>query len=314
MATEYEAAYHIEQARLRGGIPQTDSRFTDARMLALLTAEMQGAVAALVHAAKAEHGIVPYSVAATAGTQRYTLPPSAFANTLRDVYWLTADGRSTPVQQISAADRRVYTYSGQPGINPLFYVLQGSTLILYPTPSAAGTLAMPYYARPGTLVPVADVAQVVLVNGPGSFAVETASIPIPILANPPTLDVVRGTPGFETLISNSQYVVTPNSPTGGLTAYDFGGDVVVSEGDYLCLPGQSPVPQLPVELFPLLHARVAYVAVPSTGDSSQAASALASQVEDLTRRAVDFLRPRVESADIPTGRGLYENPALRGLV
>jgi len=315
MATEYEAAYHIEQARIRGGIPQTDSRFTDARMLALLTAEMQGAVAAMVHAAKSDHGVVPHKVTATANTQRYTLPPSAFANTLRDVYWLSQDGRAVPLHQISAADPRVYIYNEQTGTNPLFYVLQGSTLALYPTPSVAGTLAMPYYARPSTLVDRAAVATCDDVNRTGNdYTVIYNSDPPTGLDTDCTIDVVRASPGFESVATSVSATVQLDTPSAGFTTYTFTTEGTVSTGDYICVTGHSPVPQLPVELFPLLHARTAYVAVPSTGDSSQAANALAAQVEDLTRRAADFLRPRVESADPEIGRGMYSNPALRGLV
>lgn len=315
MTTAFEAAHHIEQARLRGGIPGTDSRFTTDRMLSLLTAEMQGAIAPMVHAAKSDHGVVPYTLAATAGASRYSLPPSAFANTLRDVFWISADGRASPLHQISAADSRTYTLRNETASRPEYFVLQGSTVMLYPTPSTSGTLAMPYYARPAELVLASSVVRIPTVTAHTGNAYTFTFVgtpPAALQVASVVVDVVRGTPGFETVANGVTASVTQPSP--GTWVYQLSCEETISVGDYICPAGQSPVPQIPVELFPLLHARVAYVAVPSTGDNSQAANALASQVEDLTRRAVDLLRPRVESASPTVGRGMGSNPMLRGLV
>jgi len=323
-----EAAYHIEQARIRGGIPQTDSRFTTARMLSLLTAEMQGALAPMVHAAKSDHGVVPYSVTAPPGTARYSLPASAFANTLRDVFWIDANQQASPLTQISASNPMVYTLRGQPGSKPLFYTLQGSSVVLYPTPSVAGTLAMPYYARPANLVlvdeaPATEGAVQVAAVG---YNATTHTLVVGTVVAPPTplqpastavaLDIVRHTPGFETIVRATEADVFAEELTPTSWQYTIVNVLEnpgVAPGDYICLAGESPVPQIPVELCPLLHARVAYVAVPSTGDSSQAASALASQVAELTQRATDFLRPRVESASPEVGRGMANNPMIRGI-
>jgi len=316
----YEAAYHVEQARVRGGIPVTDARFGTTRMLALLTAEMQGAIAPLIHAAKSEHGILAYTVPTVANQSRYNLPPSAFASTLRDVYWIDADDAAHPVQQISAADPRVYTLRSAPPAVPAYFVLQGSVVALYPAPNAAGTLALPHYARPSTLVPLASTLEIVAVDVGSSSVTLTVNYdgdqPFTYLRE--RLAVVSATPGFESRIVNGLNF-NPGPDGIGTFLFEFLNEDVVGGtpqvGDYLCLPGESPVPQIPVELFPLLHARVAYVAVPSTGDTSQAANALATQVAELTQRAVDFLRPRVESMAPQIGRGGFDyNPMTRGIV
>lgn len=318
--TAYEAAYHVEQARLRGGLPATDSRFTTTRMLNLLTDELQGSVAPLVHNSKADHGIVPYMVTATAGTARYALPPGAFASTLRDVYWITSSDVVLPLSQRSAADPEVLALRAKQA-PPRLYTLQGSTVVLCPVPDAAGTLALPYYNRPGRLVlvgscltiaavvdePTATSVRVrVFYNGTSPFAFTTAR-----------LDVVSATPGFDTLRA-SALNSNPDEVDPGVE-YIFTFDTTemsrpIAAGDYICLPGESPVPQVPVELFALLHARAALVAVPSTGDTSQAAQGLSAQAADLDARAREFLRPRVESASPQVGRGMGSNPLLGGLA
>src|SRR5688572_21814718 len=120
MAAAYESAYHIGQVRLRGGLPSTDARFTDAKLLNLLTDELQGNIASLVHNAKAEHGIVQYSVSAAVGQREYALPQRAFVNTLRDVYWVDSSGGITPLNPRSAADPLMYSLRRNNG-TPTYY-------------------------------------------------------------------------------------------------------------------------------------------------------------------------------------------------
>jgi hypothetical protein len=324
MTTAYESAYHIGQVRLRGGLPSTDARFTDAKLLKLLTDELQGNVAPLVHNAKSDHGVVQYTVAAAVGVAEYSLPPAAFANTLRDVYWIDSSNNITPLNPRSAADPLVYALSRNNG-TPRYYHLRGSKVVVSPPPAAAGTLALPHYARPSALVvpgiTSAAGAAIVLTAGHNSVA---QTLTLNLNGVPPTaiqglpsgalpLAVVRSTPGFETILISTQATTTVAEIAPGVWRVTITGVVTspgVIGGDYVCLPGESPVPQCPVELFPLLHARAALVAVPSTGDMSQATGALAAQVADLEAKAVAFLRPRVESAQPPPGRGMGHNSLL----
>lgn len=322
MAAAYESAYHIGQVRLRGGLPSTDARFTDAKLLNLLTDELQGNIAPLVHNAKAEHGIVQYTVAGVVGTAEYQLPANAFANTLRDVYWIDSNNNIIPLNQRSAADPLMYALGRNNG-TPSHYYMRGARVVLVPPPGAAGTLALPHYARPNRLVASGAstlggaIASVTLVNGNVDvrLVVSLGSISngaaFAAAALSP-LDIIDGHPPFDFIEDN----LTPDSVVDILNgsvrlqypvaSFEFLPEV----GDYVYLDGSSPVPQVPAELFPLLHARAALVAVPSTGDMSQASAALAAQVADLEAKARAFLQPRVESGSPPPGRGLGSNPLL----
>lgn len=332
MTLEYEAAYHVEQVRLRGGLPSTDSRFTTARLLSLLTDELRASVASLVHGAKSDHGIVPHNVATpavAAGSQgRYAIPSASFAGTLRDVHWLDASGEPTPLSEQSLASPTFVYRMDKPG-HPAHYAIRGSTVILSPPPSTAGTLVMPYYQRPSRLVLVdtepATEGAIRLTGGTYNASARTLALYTGV---PPTslqpastavaVDLVSGKPGFENLYSalEDDVFVEELAPTSWrFTISNVASNPVPGVSIfYLCVAGESPVPQVPVELFPLLHARTALVAVPSTGDTSQAGQALAAQVRDLEAKAKDLLRPRVESGGKPLGLGLDNHPMLQGMV
>lgn len=312
--TAFESAYHIAQARLRGGLPSTDARFSDAKLLKLLTDELQGNLAPLIHNSKAEHGITQHTVTAVVGRSEYPIPPNAFGGTLRDVYWIDASNNITPLQPRSGADPLMYALSRNNG-TPQYYVMRGSRVEIVPPPAATGTLAMPHYKRPNALVPVASTIAIDAVNVGGGSVFLTINYDgvVPFAFTTEHLSVVSASPGFESRVVNSLNF-NPDAQGGGVFVLEFNADDMVGGtpevGDYLCLPGESPVPQCPVELFPLLHARTALVAVPSTGDMSQATAALAAQVADLEAKAVAFLQPRVESGSPPPGKGLGSNPLL----
>lgn len=312
--TAYESAYHIAQARQRGGLPSTDARFSDAKLLKLLSDELQGSIAPLIHNAKAEHGITQHTVTAVVGQSEYNLPPNCFAGTLRDVYWIDSNNNITPLKPRSAADPLMYSLSRNNG-TPAYYVMRGSRVAIVPPPNSAGTIAMPHYKRPNALVLVGETIPIDAVNVGGGSVFLTVNYDgvSPFSYQEERFSVVSASPGFESRLVNASNF-NPDAQGGGVFVLEFDADDIVGGtpevGDYLCLPGQSPVPQCPVELFPLLHARAALVAVPSTGDMSQAAAALAAQVADLEAKAISFLTPRVESGSPPPGKGLGTNPLL----
>lgn len=310
MPAEWEAAAQIEQVRLRGGLPSTDARFTDTRLRSLLTQELRDSVAPLVHEAKAEHGILTHSVSVSAGTATYRIPTRAFGGTLRDVVWLDSNGNAYPLHQRTSSDVEILSRTTQTG-DPRYYYLRNSSIILVPTPGVAGTLSLPYYARANTLVDVASCATILGVTslGSGQYRVTVTDNAVnSALVNGLSLDVVRSTPGFECLA----VATTPTNPddAGATLTVDLTLDAAPEVGDYLCNPGESPVPQVPVELHALLQARAAFVAVPSTGEGGSTAQALAAQVADLEAKARAWLRPRVESGTPPPGRGMRMHPLL----
>jgi hypothetical protein len=303
MPAEFEAAAQLEQVRLRGGLPSTDARFTNARLLALMTSELRDNVAPLVHEAKAEHGILTNTVAVTAGTATYRMPVRAFGGTLRDVVWVDSGNNAYPLHQRSSADTEVLSRRSQTG-DPRYYYLRGSNIVLVPTPGVSGTLHLPAYGRPGSLVLRAAVGVITSVSVVGTdYVIICADSPH---NNGDVCDLVRGESGFETIGTatvqfdgTSEFIFPIASTTDAPAA-----------GDYICLAGESPVPQVPVELHALLQARTAFVAVGGTGEGGSTAQALAAQVADLEAKARAWLRPRVESGTPPIGRGMRMHPLL----
>ena len=247
------------------------------------------------------------------GTASYRMPTRSVGGALRDVVWVDSGGtpQLPPLRQLSSDEPEAIM--AQEG-TPYAYYLRNYHVVLVPTPNVSGTLRMPYYARPNRLVPVASAAPILTVEAlPTGVRVTVASTATSLsFVSAERLDVVRATPAFETCVVNSPNV-NPDNPGGGdPITFDFTQEGDTAEvGDYLCLPGESPVPQVPVELHGLLAARTSRRLLKAVGDPDW--QALDADVADLELRARSVLTPRVSGDTQQAGGSMGTNGLVAGM-
>lgn len=301
----------LDDIRNRGSIPAADLRFPDASLLAAATRELREGVAPLVHSAKAEHMVYGYEVAVTAGVGTYRIPPRALGGGgLRDVTWQqTGSNIQASLREIPASESPAW--SDTTGMPTVYYV-RNYSVVLLPTPNAVGTLRMPYYARPNKLVAAEDATPILGISSSSAVDV-TFSIAIgepTVITTGATVDIVRGTPGFETL-AEGLTVALSDPDNGELTvATTVPLDSTIQAGDWLCLVGTSPVVQAPLELNGLLAARTVRRCLKAVGDARW--QDFDADVQELEARALQWLSPRNDGeskAVSPINSGL-----LRGVM
>ena len=293
----------LDDARERGSIPPGDLRFTDAQMLKAATKELREGCAPLLHQAKSEHLVTPYSVAVEPGVAEYRIPPRAIGGGgLRDAVW-EYSGHKVSLREIPVEE---VPHWGDSQGTPTGYYPRGYSVVLVPTPNVVGTLHLPYYARPNALV-LPSVC--IYVNGPvqqdGANLLIGASVPIPFTVGQ-TVDVMRSTPAFESLVMDAPVVAV--DPLGLLTVEATSSQV--QEGDWVSLAGTSPVVQLPVEMLGLLAVRTARRALKAAGDSRW--RDLDEDVSELEGRARTWLSPRNDGE--PIAISPYSSSLFRGVL
>lgn len=156
---------------------------------------------------------------------------------------LSLFGRATVEQE---REQRAMGYLRKPGAPRLWY-LEGSTVVLSPPPdvTTAYTLVLRYARRPSRLVDPSTCSVVSVVNADG------IGVTGPVLPLSGPLDIVKGSPGFESVGDDINFTlngvyVTPGAATLALTEV----------GDYVCAPGTSPVPQIPPDYHAVLSQAV----------------------------------------------------------
>lgn len=305
--SDYDTVALLSDIRELGSLPASDARFTNALLLTAATKEMRDKVVPLLTQARTEHLVYDYSVPVVSGTQAYRIPSRAVVGGgMRDVSYVDTFGNPKPLTLLSSD--QVYQIGGSNNRGtPYAYFVRNYSIHLVPIPNVAGTLRMPYYARPNALV--LPSATVVIYNvatvSPGLYRITFVDNPANIaIANNSRLDVVRGTPGFETLEPDA---VTSNvdQPGGGFATVDVAISNPVNVpagGDYLCLPGQAPVPQIPVELHGLLSSLTALRALKAVGDDRW--QALKDDVSELQANAKSLLNTRTSGDTQQAGGGI----------
>lgn len=231
---------------------------------------------------------VTYAVAS--GTDTYRLPYRCLR--VLDVALLDASGcpqawfsRATTEQ---VKQRRTHGWTRPTGV-PQYWTMEANSLRLSPVPDAGATqytLRVRFARRPGRLVDSAGTGVWVVTGIAG------ATLTISGSGNPenePAFDLIRGTPGFESL--GDDVVNLGGSGGGGTWTVDLEDTSSVTYGDYLAIPGTSPVPQVPLDYLAVLEMSVVEQILRNNGDAQGALSMAEAKVAAMAS-AQAVLEPR----------------------
>lgn len=243
----YTTTELIADIKLRSFLPTSQATFTSADTLLLADAEMQTAVIPLVQSLRSEYWLTYKDYTITAAQANYDIPVRAIGMSIRDVQYVYASGAVKSLPQMDVEDI-LTTISGDPSA---FYVKQNQ-IYLWPTPSSTiDTLRVYYQLRPGQLV-LTTAAGLISTISTGSNYVTVSSIPSD-WDNGDTYDLIRQDGASEPLAID-QAATTVASTTITFTATM---PTALRVNDYVALAGQSPIPQIPAELRPVLAQAVA---------------------------------------------------------
>lgn len=288
----------LASVRQRAMLPDSPSAgTTDTDLLRYATEELQSRLTPWLLRVREEYLVDTQETAVVAGQAAYRVPSRAVGGKLRDVVLVRGRNlRSLP--RLAPEDVEFLPEAGQPQA----FLMRGANVVLVPAPDSAGdTLRLTYHRRPARLVLPEEVATASSVVGDAVTA--TGTLPAGF-TNGALVDVVRGTSPFEVVAAGVALADV------GVTTFTLSD---VEAGDYVCLTGTSPVPQVPEELHVLLAQQVAAKVLEALGDDAglQRARAVLADAEGLALAAVS---PRVEGEPklIVTRRGLlHQGPSYR---
>lgn len=286
MANQYTASFIVGALRRYGYLPAAGSgSLTTADYVALINDEAQLYLTSLIKSVREDHLEVTSTVTVVAGTGSYQVPSRAVANSLTMVSLVNSNGDTVPMPQLYGAHTASF---GQTG-TPAGFELLGTAIVLHPTPTAGGTLKLRYLQRLSRVVTEDAVGLITAINT-GTNQVTISAAPSAFLSGL-AYDLVRGTPGFDNLAIDQTATISGTVLT--FSALPVG----LAIGDYVALAGETPIPQVPPDLFPLLTTRVALRVGQSTASPNM--PALTAEVETLRHAALELLTPRVGNAVRP---------------
>lgn len=266
----------------RGLLPNTQETLADTDYLALANDELQSYIVPLILRAREEYLVTSTDITVVAGTQSYPIPSRAVGGKVRNVQISDATS-STTYRQLARVEPEQCPDVGSSG-DMWGYYFQGNNIVLSSSPTSGGTLRVTYHLMPNELVAVAQCAPITSIASLSS-KILTATAVSGWATAATNYDIVKAKPGFDTY-------ELENSATRSSNTFTFTSalDTNIVVGDYVCLAGESPIPQIPQALHPLLAHRVVLRALEALGDPK--AQVAAKTCEELTKSAITLLTPR----------------------
>jgi hypothetical protein len=259
----YTATQLIASLKRRGQIPRSSDRsFSEDDLIALMSEELQTYMVSLLMGIR-EEWFVHSEDTATDGSTRYRIPQRAIGSKLRQVLIGTGENnfavlnRIEPKQQYQSVYGINWTASGY--VNG--YILYDTDIQLVPSQSSGQTIRMVYFRRPNRLVATSECGLITAINtGTREVTITSGEVPTDFSSSV-TYDLIRGSPGFGTLAMDQSATLASNVLTFAETLPEG-----LAVGDYVALAGESPIPQIPVELHPLLAQRTVVKVLEALGD------------------------------------------------
>lgn len=279
---DYTTTALLTSIRRRAGAPNATSQgTTDADILAMATDELNGEVLSLLKQINEGHLVTTYETAIVAGQAAYAIPTRALGAAVRDVVLKRADGTTKSLREMDYAE--LPDKQGMSG-EPVYFYFKDADVCLHPAPSASGGyLQLPYYRSCSKLVTTADCTSVVSIAG-NVITCSGDALPVGFVEGA-KLDLVKATSPFNILsmdltitgIAGLNVTVNSAPPSTAVT------------GTYVCLAEESPVPQIPKEMFPFLaQATAVELLAGPFGDLEQLGSAL-GKMQRLRVEVLPFL-------------------------
>ena len=293
----YVASQLLASARRKGQIPESSDRsFSETDLLELMSEELQTYVVPLLMSVREEWMVKAYDVEIGSGTS-YRIPVRSVGSKLRQV--LVSNGNATNsganqwvvLQRIEPIDQyqNYFGNSWNPGSVQGYY-LENTDLRLLANPPQGSTLRMMYFLRPNRIVAQDACGTITAINtGLNQITIDPEAMPLgddDAFGTQFTYDLVRGTPGFETLAMDQTVTAVSGADDNVFTFADtLPSGLAV--GDFMCLAGEAPVAQIPVEMQPLLTQALVVKVLEALGDPKVA---VAQSKLDLQKKlAVDIL-------------------------
>lgn len=243
--SDYTTTRLIASIRRRAGAPTSTAQgTTDADLLLIATEELLGEVTSFIRGINENHLMALYEVALESGVAEYAIPQRAIGGSLKDAVFQRSDDTYGNLHWMDISD---LPQKGNLTGEPRYFYFKDQRLIVHPAPQEAGmTLMLPYFRRCNRLVAPSAVAVVNTVVG--STINATTTLPS-TFGSGDKYDLVQSQPPFESL------AIDIVASSVGSSSIEFSGVTLptrLEEGDYLCLAGEAPVPQIPEELHQFL--------------------------------------------------------------
>jgi hypothetical protein len=287
-AKQYTVNDLITSVTRRGTIPVSETTISNDDIIRFANEEMDENLVALILSVREEIYLTYEDITLVQGQSEYPIPYRAIGSKIRIIKPLGANNQELyPLVPVDLEKTLDYTNNTFSGGSTGFY-LRNDKFVLTPNVNGLGTetIRVYYYLRPNSLVPLNKGAKIKSISG-NSVVVD--NIPSG-MNNTSQVDIIQSLPNHKTY--DWDLNITVNTATKTITFTNLPSEVKV--GDYICLAGETVVPQIPVDIIPLLEQSVVCKVLEAIGDTEGLRNAYA-RLEKLEKRLLNIIDQRIEA-------------------
>lgn len=287
----------VESIRNRAMIPNDTSVYTDDNLLDIANEEIDVQLLDKLLSLHEEHLTVSVEIAAN-NEGIFEIPYRAVGNKIRDIALIS--GKTIyEMTQVSVGELSDFTIDSEAYTNGFdkFYIEHNKIKLIHPSRSY-DKVRIYYHIRPNYLTTVnkaAVISSIVVDDVSDEVTYNFTSTPSAFNAS-----ILYDFVGAKTPNKIKAYDIAPKEVNTSLNFVKFTksdiadvDDILV--GDYLCVAEQSPVPNLPTEMHPVLAQLVAVHVLEAMGDTEGLANA-EKRLQKMTRSVMQLVDDRVELA------------------
>jgi len=277
----------IDDIKVRGMFPTSQSTFTTARLLSLTNATLRSKVLPLVD--KVREGYYSYDVDTVLNaTGIYNLHTRAVGGKLLDACLVSGDERFDLAKYSEGTIKNYDQAPGQAG----FYLKRSQVFLLPKVPASGSSFRQTIMLRPPTIVAQDSAARISAINTV-SGVVTCETVPSSWTTSN-LFDMVQEPAHFDTLAIDLPITAISTGASGTMTFTAANLPSRLAVGDWIGLRGESPVIQVPVELNPLLAQEVANICLRSQTDANALKLGI-DEVKEMREEIKSLITPRVSS-------------------
>lgn len=266
MATsiDYTVNRIIDSIKRRITLPDAQNLYTDTDLIHFMSDELGSTIIPLIHSVQQEFFVHKFDVQLIQNQTNYTIPIRGCANGLRLVTLVDTNGNEIDYPLL----RPEMTASSYNWLSPFststlygFY-MEDDHIVMFPNSvvtNPVNRIRFRFERQPNQLCAVSDAAHITNIAG---NVITVDNIPSD-WTTALTFDWINGNIAFQ---SKGDDLTITNINTGAMTITLTAAPTNGSVGDWFCLAGTSPIPQIPYQMFPFLAQLVANLCMAGLAD------------------------------------------------
>ncbi len=300
-AKRYTVNDLVTSVKARASVPESDGTITSQDLIRFANEDLDENIIPLILSTREEYYLTYKDFDIVSGQLEYDIPYRAIGMRVRAIKPIVDGKEGTLFSHIPLELVDNYDFDTNRG----FYLRNDKIVFVNPLYSggSGGAFRVYFYLRPNDLVLTTRVGTIESIDT-ATNTVTVTSFPSVINDNS-EIDFIQSTPNHRTYAYDIP-VSSVSAASRQITASSLPSTLQV--GDYVCLAGETPTPQMPVDVIPVLEQAVVCKVLESIGDTEGLNNAT-KRLQKLEQRLMAVLDSRVES---PGRKAVNPNSLLTG--